>query len=234
MRRRFMRAAQLAVAAIGAATLFSYAGAAPAASGGTDFIVGGWSIVEYIQGQPACTGVGYEKQLFKRADCGFGRVFITPATAGKAVKIDFIDGDGTIVDTQNVTTVASPLGRAQFNIYPDQNWDPGEITVRATVAAPDTGTAETRFTLNPLEVTVLNDGPYAPGDAVNATGTVTELDSTTCCVDSRTPVPAAVSATLHAPDGTQLAGPVTTTASSDGEFAVSFPGSATAGLQAGA
>jgi immune inhibitor A len=233
MRRGFTRALQLAAATLGAATLFSYAGAAPAASGGADFVVGGWSLVEYIQGQPFCTGVGYEKQLFKRSDCGFGRVFVTPAVAGKQVKIEFIDGDGTVVDTQNVTTVASPLGRAQFNILPDQNWDPGEITVRATVAAPDTGTAETRLTLNPLGVTVLNDGPYAPGETVNATGTVTELDSTTCCVDTRTPVPANVSATLHGPDGTQLAGPVTTTASSDGEFAVSFPGSATAGLQAG-
>jgi immune inhibitor A len=232
MRRRFTRAAQLTVAALGAATLFTYAGAAPAASGGADFVVGGWSLVEFIQGQPACTGVGYEKQLFKRSDCGFGRVFITPATAGKQVKVEFIDGDGTVVDTQNVTTVASPLGRAQFNILPDQNWDPGEITVRATVAAPDTGSAETRFTLNPLEITVLTGGTHAPGEAINANGTVSELDSTTCCVDSRSPVPANVSATLHAPDGTQLAGPVATTASNDGEFSVSFPGSATAGLQA--
>jgi immune inhibitor A len=232
MRRRLKRAAQLAVVALGAVTLFTYAGAAPAASGEADFVVGGWSLVEYVQGQPACTGVGYEKQLFKRSDCGFGRVFITPATAGKQVKIEFIDSDGTVVDTQNVTTVASPLGRAQFNIYPDQNWDPGEIRVRATVAGPDTGTGEARFTLNPLEVTVLTGDTSAPGEAVSADGTVTQLDSTTCCLDSRTPVPANVSATLHAPDGTQLAGPVTTTATSDGEFSVTFPGSATAGLQA--
>ncbi|HEV3478354.1 MAG TPA: hypothetical protein VG144_02765, partial [Gaiellaceae bacterium] len=120
-----MRAAQLSLAALAAATLFSFAGAAPAASGGAEFVVGGWSLVEFIQGQPACTGAGYEKQLFKRSDCGFGRVFITPATAGKSVKIEFIDGDGTVVDTQNVTTIANPLGRAQFNILPDQNWDPG-------------------------------------------------------------------------------------------------------------
>src|ERR671923_2591300 len=219
MRRKLWRVAQLTVAALGASTLLIDAGAAPAASNGSDYILGGWQIVEFIQGQPACTGAGYEKQLFRRQDCGFGRVFLTPATGGKAVKVEFVDRDGTVVDTQNLTS--SSTGQVQFNIYPDQNWDPGEITVRATVAAPDTGTAETRFTLNPLEVTVLNDGPYAPGDAVNATGTVTELDSTTCCVDSRTPVPAAVSAPLHAPDGTQPAGPVTTTASSDGEFAVS-------------
>ena len=232
MRRRFARAAQLAVATLGAVTLFTYAGAAPAASSGAEFVLGGWSLVEYIQGQPACTGVGYEKQLFKRSDCGFGRVFVTPAIAGKQVKIEFIDGDGTIVDTQNVTTVASPLGRAQFNIFPDQNWDPGEITVRATVAAPDTGTAEARFTLNPLGITILTGGTHAPGQAVNATGTVEELDSTTCCVDTRSPVPASVTATLHGPDGAQLAGPVTTTAASDGTFSLNFPGSATAGLQA--
>jgi hypothetical protein len=211
MKRRFSRVAQLLVAAVGAATLF-YGSAAPAASNGAEFVVGGWQLVEYIQGQPACTGVGYDKQLFKRSDCGFGRVFVTPAVAGKQVKVDFIDRDGTVVDTQTVTTSSSPLGRAQFNIFPDQNWDPGEITVRATVAAPDTGTGEARFTLNPLEVTLLSGQPSAPGEDIEASGTVTELDSTTCCLDSRTPVPANVSATLHGPDGTQLAGPVTTTA----------------------
>jgi hypothetical protein len=145
MRRRFWRVAQLLIAALGATTLLINAGAAPAASGGAEFVVGGWQLVEYIQGQPACTGVGYDKQLFKRSDCGFGRVFVTPAVAGKQVKVDFIDRDGTVVDTQTVTTSSSPLGRAQFNIFPDQNWDPGEITVRATVAAPDTGTGEARI-----------------------------------------------------------------------------------------
>ena len=55
MRRRFMRAAQLALAAVGAVTLFTYAGAAPAASGGADFVLSGWQVVEFLQGQPACT-----------------------------------------------------------------------------------------------------------------------------------------------------------------------------------
>ncbi len=232
MKRRLWRVAQLAIAALGTSTLLINAGAAPAASNGAEFVVGGWQIVEYIQGQPACTGVGYPKQLLRRQDCGFGRVFLTPATVGKAVKVEFIDGDGTVVDTQNLTSTAT--GQVQFNILPDQNWDPGEITVRATVAAPDSGTGEARFTLNPLEVTVLASGTHAPGQAVNAAGTVTELDSLTCCVDNRAPVPANVTATLHGPDGAQLAGPVTTTANADGEFSVSFPGSATAGLQAGA
>jgi immune inhibitor A len=231
MRRRFKRVAQLAVAALGAATLFTYAGAAPAAPGGAEFIVGGWEMYEFITPQPGCTGAGYPKQLFKRSDCGFGSAFITPAAAGKQVKFEFIDQDGTVVDTQNVTTLST--GEASFDILPDQNWDPGEIKVRATLTGSDTGSSETRFTLNPLEVTVPTVDTVAPGEAVNATGTVTQLDSTTCCLDTRTPVPANVSATLHAPDGTQLAGPVTTTANGDGEFSVSFPASATAGLEAG-
>src|ERR671922_532698 len=231
MRRKLWRVAQLTVAALGASTLLIDAGAAPAASNGSDYILGGWQIVEFIQGQPACTGVGYERQLFRRQDCGFGRVFLTPATGGKAVKVEFVDGDGTVVDTQNLTS--SSTGQVQFNILPDQNWDPGEITVRASVAAPDTGTAEARFTLNPLEVTLLTSGTYAPGDAVTTNGTVSEVDSLTCCVDQREPVSANVSATLQAPDGTTLAGPVTTTANAEGEFSVTFPGSATAGLHAG-
>ena len=235
MKRRFTRAAQLAIAAVGAVTLFTYAGAAPAAAGGADFVLSGWQVVEFVQGQPACTGVGYEKQPFKRSDCGFARVFVTPEVTGKTVTAEFVDSDGTVVDTQTRTTQTSlrvPQVHAQFDIFPDQNWDPGEITIRATVAQPDTGSGEARFTLNPLEVTVLGGDTVSPGEAVNATGTVTELDSTACCLDSRTPVPADVSATLHGPDGTQLAGPVSATATSDGEFSVSFPGSATAGLQA--
>ena len=231
MRRKVSRLAQLAIAVLGAGTLLTFSTTAPAASSGAEFVVGGWQINEFVQGQPACTGVGYAKQLFRRQDCGFGRVFLTPAVGGKAVKVEFIDADGTVVDTQNLTSSAT--GQVQFNILPDENWDPGEITVQATVGGTDTGTGQARFTLNPLEVTILSGGTHAPGQAISATGAVAEIDSLTCCVDNRTPVPANVSATLHGPDGTQLAGPVTTTANADGEFSVDFPASATEGLQAG-
>jgi immune inhibitor A len=205
-----------------------------AAATGADFTLGGWQIVEFIQPQPACTGVGYEKTVFSRPDCGFGRVFLTPAAAGKAVRIQFVDNDGTVVNTQNVTTTAT--GQAQFNITPNTNWDPGEISVRAAVTTPgDTGSAETRFTLNPLEVSLAaTKSTFAPGEAVSMTGIVNEFDLLTCCVDQREPVPATVQATLHAPDGSQLAGPVSATANSNGQFTITFPSSATAGLTAGA
>ena len=230
MRRRFGRVAQLLVAVVGAGALF-YGSAAPAASNGAEFTLGGWEVYEFVQGQPACTGFGYAKQLFKRADCGFGRVTLTPAVSGKRVNVEFIDRDGTVVDTQPINSLAG--GVVEFDILPDQNWDPGEITIRATVAAPDSGTAQARITLNPLEVSTFIGDPVSPGEPVNVSGTVTQLDSTTCCLDTRPPVPATISATLHAPDGRQLAGPVTTTANSDGEWAASFPASATEGVQAG-
>jgi immune inhibitor A len=236
MRRRLSRVAQLAIAALGAGTLLINAGAAPAAANGAEFTLGGWQVVEFVQGQPACTGVGYEKQMLKRSDCGFARVFITPAVTGKTVTAQFIDSDGTVVDTQTRTTQTSvrvPAPHAQFDILPDQDWDPGEITIRATVADPDTGSSDARFNLNPLEVTISSGDTYAAGDPVSANGSVRQVDVTGCCDDTGGPVPANVSATLHAPDGTQLAGPVSTTANSDGGFTVDFPGSATEGLQAG-
>ena len=202
---------------------------APAQVGKQQFTLGSWQLIEYIQPQPACTGVGYEKRVLARSDCGFGRVTVSPAAAGKTVNVDFVDGDGTVVDTQAVTTDAS--GVAQFDVIPDGTWDPGTITVKATVASPDTGTASIEFELNPLETTPqASAAAYAPGDPVVVTGTVEELDTVACCTERRTAVPAHVTATLADADGKALGQPVSATAASDGTYTVSFPGSATQGL----
>jgi hypothetical protein len=173
-----------------------------AQTSGAAFTLGGWELVEFLQPQPLCSGVGYDKRLFSRPDCGFGRVTISPA-AVRPVTVQFVDGDGTVVDSQTVTSSAA--GVAQFAVTPDAEWDPGTITVRASVASPDTGSAELQFVLNPLEATVsATQGTFAPGEPVTVSGLVNELDSVTCCVDNRTPVPASVTATLHRPDGAQL------------------------------
>jgi M6 family metalloprotease-like protein len=207
-------------------------GAVSAAANGQTFSLGTWELREDIQSQPVCGVAGYAKQLFRRQDCGFGRVTLSPAAA-KAVKVEFIDRDGTIVDTQNVTSDAT--GLAEFNIVPGATWDAGTITVRATVASPDSGSSTTTFTLNPLEVDLTPAKDVVkPGEKIDFSGTVNELDSFTCCVDNRTPVPATVKATLFAPDGTALGNAVTVTADANGNFTGSFPGSATASLQPGA
>ena len=163
------------------------------------FSLGTWELREDIQGQPVCGVAGYAKQLFRRQDCGFGRVTLSPAAA-KPVKVEFIDRDGTVVDTQNVTSDAT--GVAEFDVIPGRHWDAGTITVRATVASPDTGSSTTTFTLNPLEVDLAPAKDVVkPGEKVDFSGTVNELDSFTCCVDNRTPVPATVKATLVDADG---------------------------------
>ena len=218
------------VALAAALPLGTFGADSQAAPGGVNYTLGSWELFEFAGVQPACDGVGWPKQIFSRGDCGFGRVTLSPAAA-KTVRFDFIDSTGTVVDTW--TDVASAAGVAQYYVFPDQNWATGEITIRASVASPDTGTSEQRFTLNPLEVTILDGTAVEPGQTVTANGTVTELDSTTCCLDNRKPVPANLSATLHAPDGSQLAGPVSLTANEEGQFTVEFPGSATAGMTAG-
>jgi immune inhibitor A len=206
-------------------------GAGAAAANGAAFALGSWEVREDIQGQPACGVAGYPKQLFRRQDCGFGRVTLSPAAA-KPVKVEFVDRDGTVVDTQTVTSNA--FGVALFDIVPGASWDAGTITVRASVAAPDTGSSTTTFTLNPLEVELSPvEDVVKPGEKIDFSGTVNELDSLSCCVDNRTPVAASVKATLVAPDGGALGSPVTITAGSDGNFTGSFPASATASLQPG-
>ncbi len=207
-------------------------GAVSAAPTGQAFALGAWDLREDIQPQPVCGLAGYSKTLFRRQDCGFGRVTLTPVAAGKSVKVEFVNADGTVVDTQSVTTSAT--GVASFTIVPRASWQAGTMTVRATVAAPDTGSAQTTFVLNPLEVSVETlASDYEPGEPVGLKGTVQQLDSLTCCVDNRTPVPATVTLKLRTPEGTQLGSAVTATANADGEFTASFPASATAGLEPG-
>ena len=191
----------LALAVLGALLMAIPVGSAQ--TSGAAFALGSWQTFEFPQPQPGCTGVGYAKQLFSRADCGFGRVTLAPAAANKSVTFEFVDASGDVVATQ--TDATDSTGMAQFNIVPDTHWDPGTITVRASVAAPDTGSGDTQLVLNPLEATVsATQGAFAPGEPVEVTGLVNELDSFTCCLDRRTPVPASVTATLHDADGTQL------------------------------
>ena len=209
-------------------------GAVVAAPTGVTYTFASWDTREDIQPQPVCTGnVGYSKQIMRRQDCGWGRVTLSPPAAAKSVKIEFIDSDGTVVDTRTATSSAS--GVVAFNIVPTQSWDPGTIRIRASVAAPDSGVGETTITLNPLEIDVsAAKDSYKPGERVDVAGKVNELDSLTCCADNRTPVPASVALTLHSPTGAPLGNPITVTADGDGVFTASFPGAATAALQPGA
>jgi immune inhibitor A len=207
-------------------------GAVAAAGSGQQYALGNWKIYEDVDAQPTCATVGYDKRMLRRQDCAFGQVTLTPAAA-KPVKVDLIDSTGTVVSSQTVT--ANSTGVAQFDVFPAQNWAPGTVTIRATVAAPDTGSGQETFVLNPLGVDfAAAKAVVKPGEAIDFSGTVSELDSVTCCVDNTTPVPATVRVKLVKPDGTQVGGSVTATADSNGKFAGAFPGSATAAIQPGA
>ena len=231
--RRTHRLLQLLAVLAALLPLTIGAGAGSASTSGAEFTLGTWLLYETLDPQPVCGTVGYPKLSFRRQECGFGRVTISPATAGKVVNVELVDGDGTIVSAQTLTTNAA--GTVTFDIIPSTGWDAGPITARATLAAPDTGSGDATFVLNPLEVSANPvKSVYEAGEPITVDGIVAEFDSVACCADQRDPVPASVTATLHTSTGTRIAGPVTATANDDGEYTVSFPGSATAGLSAGA
>src|SRR4051794_806609 len=97
-------------------------GAVAAAGSGQQFALGNWKIYEDVDAQPTCATVGYDKRMFRRQDCGFGEVTLTPAAA-KPVQVDLIDSAGSVVNTQMVT--ADSTGVAQFVVTPAANWAPG-------------------------------------------------------------------------------------------------------------
>ena len=88
-------------------------GAVTAAPSSATFALGAWELREDIQPQPVCGVAGYPKTLFRRQDCGFGRVTLTPAAAAKSVKVEFVNPDGTVVDTQNDDHARNRRGRVR-------------------------------------------------------------------------------------------------------------------------
>ena len=103
--------------------------------------VSGWTLVKFVQTQPACTGSGFQGAVhYQRLECGFGYAAVSGTTLTGAlksiVKVGFIDPAGNTLATQTATarTTAGSEGW-QFTIQPQRlpnPWPAGPITIRVT------------------------------------------------------------------------------------------------------
>jgi immune inhibitor A len=233
-------------------TSLTAAGPAPASQGQAPTAVG-WTIVKYPLVQPACSGLGFQGSVYyDRLDCGFGYVRVTEtklaAPNASVVKVSFIDSGGVTRNTQTATARTAD-NAWQFNILPGASWAPGTVRVRVSEVDPDGAGplpnhvgnfGEITFILNKLgaSLSVLPNpagGEYAPGDPVAVEGTLHEIDQIPPLAAAQTRgVPGTTFLRVVTPNG-EIRGPFGPfAADTNGHFATTLPGSATAGLTADA
>jgi M6 family metalloprotease-like protein len=230
--------ALLIVALVATTGLSVRAPAAVSAAPAGVLAASGWTLIKYPQGQPACTGVGYEGAIyFDRLDCGFGYVSVSNTTAASSVQVELIGSDGATLATQT-TTYRAAENAWQFTMTPGASWPVGAVTIRVVSVdglAGDFG--ETAFLLNQLGATVgVTGSNHRPGQPLNVTGSIYELDDIPpLAATQKRNVGATLRLRVARPDGStsQLFGPYTANALT-GAFSATIPGSATEGLTAGA
>ncbi len=223
-------------AALLLAGLFSFSGPAVRAESPAAPIASGWILVKYPAPQ-GCSGVGYRGYVYyDRLDCGFGWVQVSETTPTASVQVRFFDAGGTARGTQTTTYRASETAW-QFNISPASSWAAGPVTIRVVNVNGVPGNyGETFFYLNQLGATIAPTGSgYAPGDPISVAGTTFEIDQIPPLVGTQqTDVGATFYLRVVSGAG-EVRGPYGpyTSDSTDGSFAVTLPGEATAGLSAG-
>jgi len=252
LQRLFKAALLVAMAAALALTVGASHHATASAS--TAPVVTGWTLIKFVQTQPACTGAGFQGAVhYQRLECGFGYTAVSGTKLTNpnrsVVKVSFIDRDGKTLETQTATarTTAGSAGW-QFNIVPQRlpnPWPAGPITIRVTEVDVDgvgpepavTGNfGETGIILNALGATVApGPGNHSPGDTIPVNGTVYEIEHVSALTTTREiAVPATVSLQVRTPAG-DVRGPYGPfTAGLDGRFTATLPASATAGMTADA
>jgi immune inhibitor A len=249
MRTRRLRAIAALAFAICLATFLTASSATGSPSGAP--AASAWTLVKFVQTQPACTGAGFQgAQHYNRLECGFGYMRVSvdgqnlPPTPPAIVKVSFIDRDGKVIVVQTTTrrTTAGSEGW-QFTIQPTASWPAGPITIRVTDVDPDGAGpqpnqqgnfGEAGIILNALGARVAAEpGDYAPGTPVNVNGEIYEIEHVSLLVQPREiPVPASVKLQVRAPSG-EVRGPYGPfTADAQGRFSGTLPASATAGLTA--
>ena len=200
-------------------------------------VASGWTLLKFPQGQPACTGLGYSGAIyFDRLDCGFGYVGVSETGPDSDVTFEIIDASGAIRDTQTGLYREEEVAW-QFYITPAADWVPGKVTIRVTGVDGQNGNfGESSILFNQLGATVAPTGfGYTPGDDIEVTGTVFEIDQLPpLAAPQETAVPATFSLQVVTADGTVIGpfGPFT--ADTNGEFTETIPGSATENITAGA
>ncbi len=219
------RRALATLALVGILVFFSFvlSAAKPAtASEPGAFMSTSWTLIKFVQTQPACTGAGFQGAVhYTRLECGIGYTAVsgtkltTPHRS--VVKVGFFDRDGNLLQTQTATarTTAGSEGW-QFNIQPERlpnPWPAGPVAIRVTEVDPDgtgplpneTGNfGETGIILNALGASVApGPGNHAPGDAIPVNGTVYEIEHVSVLVN---PVQIAVAGTVALQVRTMSAG----------------------------
>lgn len=201
-----------------------------------DYIATGWNLVKFPQGQPLCTGVGYNgMSYYDRLDCGFGYVVVDETVETDDVKVQFVDADGNVLAIED-TTYRSDDAAWEFSITPSADWSSGKITLRVSNVNSFSGNfGETSISVNQLGATIGATGSgYAPGDEVTATGTIFEIDQTLPTVTQQTPVAGTFYVRVYTPSA-EVRGPFGPyTADFDGTFSITLPSAATAGVTADA
>ncbi|HEX4743071.1 MAG TPA: PKD domain-containing protein [Candidatus Limnocylindria bacterium] len=207
--------------------------AAPADAQTGPSLAHSFAFSKYATPQPLCAGAGAPiapVNAFVRTECGYGE-FALANPSGAAVVAELRDANGNVIASAPAT--AQPTGTYRFEIVPAASWPAGVHTVGVTQGGTAIeGTAVVR--LNALRATVTaaakpNNALYVPGEDIPVAGTIEKINS----VGSQTSVsPAAATFSLRLVTAAgRVSGPYGPfTSDSNGGFAQTIPGAATAGL----
>ena len=210
-----------------------------------------WTLIKFVQTQPACTGAGFQgAEHYNRLECGFGYLKVNvdgkdlAPTTPAVVKVTFLDRDGNPLATQTTTrrTTAGSEGW-QFIIQPASTWPAGPVTIRLTDVDPDGAGpqpnrhgnfGEAGIILNALGARVApGPGDHKPGESIQVNGNLYEIEHVSLLVSPREiPVAGTVELQVRTPSGA-VRGPYGPfAADSNGNFSGTLPPAATAGITA--
>ncbi|MGN6577376.1 MAG: immune inhibitor A domain-containing protein, partial [Nocardioides sp.] len=223
----------LATAGVSAADTLPRSAVAGTAEPATAANASGFLFYKFPTPQPGCTGVGLnvsDAPFFSRDDCGFAE--FTLSGSATSVVAELV-GEGASEPFATVDAVADSQapGTYQVDLTPTEQWPAGRVTLR--VLADDAPAGETVLGANLLSVEFDDlDATTAPGEPIEVSGTVVELDSDGPTDTSDKGVPAAFTLQTTLPDGS-VADTQQVDAADDGTFTATIPGAATADLSSG-
>ena len=239
MRRRLLAlfAVVCCMAALTAGQVAAAPGDAPA--GAPEARADGFAFIKTID-QAVCQTTysgGFAATHYERGDCVRIDFSVTNPGADPDITVEFSatqDGpafaEAPAFASGAMWRVVEPTG---------EDWPSDKVFLRVMVAGQDTPAGGTYFFHNALGIDVLVEpkaggGEYAPGDAIDLTGTVHELASTPTGAPEKRPVAGSFKLRLRGSDGT-VVGPFpedgTITAEPDGSFAYTIPAGATDGFE---
>lgn len=206
--------------------------AAPAEHNATGFVV--VKTLDQILCQSFYDG-GFVANYFTRGECTRIDFSVTNTSAADQIVMHFLGPDGSEFDTRPAENVSGADWHAVYSS--DADWPAGRITAQVRVNDDAEPAGEVSYLLNALAATVAptpgpDGAPYAPGDEISVSGAISQVNDLTVS-QTVTGVPAEFKLSVRAPDGTVTYTSDVITASGDGSFAATIPGTATEQLSAG-